>query len=194
MINKINIAKLINFLSKRRILFYSEADFQFELSKEIWMLGKNLEIYLEYPVKYNSQNYFIDIFLINKTYKIAIELKYKTAKLGYKKFNLKNQQAHNCNSYYFAKDIKKLEDLKRNGIIDIGYAIFLTNSSNYWNKSKKDANYTKLTNFSLLKAIKATCDKNSFNLTKKYKLKWSFYSRIPFCNKNCVFKFLLIKI
>jgi len=194
MLDTIHILQLMNSLSKRRPLFHSEADLQFELSKELWMFDKNLEIYLERPIKYNSQDYHIDIFLVKENYKIAIELKYKTSKLHYKDFNLKHQQAHNCNTYHFAKDIKRLENLKQINEINCGYAIFLTNSSNYWENSNNNTNYTKLADFSSLQTIKSTCKENSFSLTKDYKLNWNFYSRIPSCNKNCVFKFLLIKV
>ena len=134
---------IIRELSKRRPVFYSEADFQFELA---WELKANLpedyQIRLEYPVNIADRRSYVDIVVINGDELIPIELKYKTRKSQYEienepRFNLKQQSAQDISRYLFWKDVYRIENLAKTPIDGRnkwgkGFAIFLTNDATFW--------------------------------------------------------------
>ncbi len=83
----------------------------------------------------------IDIWAVNGTEQLAIEVRFKTALLqtmyGDKVVDLKNQAAQDISRYDYLKDLEKLERVvsKRPGIK--GYAILITNDHNYWTQSTR---------------------------------------------------------
>lgn len=131
------IEKCILSLRKKRLIFHSEADFQFALAWEIQYLYPEAKVRLEYcPLE--APNTHIDIMLFYLGNTIPIELKYKTARLALKtsneSFNLKNHGAQDLGKYDCIKDVKRLEMLS-NLLMGFskGYALWLTNESSYWN-------------------------------------------------------------
>jgi len=148
--NEKEINKLMKKLSKKRPLFDSEDDFKFSLA---WLIKekykKKVEIRLEKKMNnnkdassskegdQNNRNQRIDIFIIvkneNNVEKIGIELKYFTAKIGWRDYKneetfiLTEQAANDIKCYDAWKDVERLEDFIKSGNINKGFAIWLTN-------------------------------------------------------------------
>lgn len=152
------IIDVLNNLAKRRPLFWSEADFQFEFAWELHKkLGEEANIYLErrHEIDMDSSDnaneksnqsttnkslnkLYVDIWVEynNKTY--PIELKYTTKRCKiYDPENpveTKEQSARDIGCYRFLWDIKRLEEIKtflRNKEVK-GYAIMLTSDAGYY--------------------------------------------------------------
>lgn len=157
------IIDVLNNLAKRRPLFWSEADFQFEFAWELHKkLGEEANIYLERRHEINSapsdsanekatqsttnkslDKLYVDIWIEydNKTY--PIELKYTTKRCKiYDPENpveTKEQSARDAGCYRFLWDIKRLEEIKTSLLNKEvkGYAIMLTSDAGYYNKSEQ---------------------------------------------------------
>lgn len=157
------IIDVLNNLAKRRPLFWSEADFQFEFAWELHKkLGEEANIYLERRHEINSASndnanekatqsttnkslnkLYVDIWIEydNKTY--PIELKYTTKRCKiYDPENpveTKEQSARDAGCYRFLWDIKRLEEIKASlSPKEVkGYAIMLTSDAGYYNKSER---------------------------------------------------------
>ena len=152
-----NLDEILEKLSKERLVFHSEADFQHALAWQIHKIHPNYNIRLEKPQELKNNQIHLDLIVGVGSQKIAIELKYKTLSLFTdipKKYNptknencfienelfqLKNQLARNHARYDFIKDIHRLEYLVSKKIITKGFAIFLTNDKNYWENSGRDS-------------------------------------------------------
>ena len=135
----INVPCILGKLEKDRQLFHSEADFQHEFAWKIHELYEDIGVRLEYPVTIGGRRRSVDVWLKNKK-KIGIELKYKTYTFEWtdgqgEEFQLRNQDACDQGRYDFLKDIQRLETLKKDSVIDIGYAILLTNDCKYWDST-----------------------------------------------------------
>lgn len=156
------IIDVLNNLAKRRPLFWSEADFQFEFAWELHKkLGEEANIYLERRHEINSSSsdsanekatqstinksldkLYVDIWIEydNKTY--PIELKYTTKRCKiYDSENpveTKEQSARDAGCYRFLWDIKRLEEIKTSlSPKEVkGYAIMLTSDSGYYEERK----------------------------------------------------------
>ena len=155
------INKVLNNLAKRRPLFWSEADFQFEFAWELHKkLGEEAKIYLErrFEIDMDSSDnaneksnqsttnkslnkLYVDIWVEydNKIY--PIELKYTTKRCkiydAENPVETKEQAARDIGCYRFLWDIKRLEEIKtflRNKEVK-GYAIMLTSDEGYYNHS-----------------------------------------------------------
>lgn len=138
-----DIKDILRSLSSTRELFHSEADLQFTFS---WMLNlkyPDAEIRLERPIQTLEGKYYLDLLVHYENEKIGFEFKYKTKKLSFnhndEQYDLTDHAATNLGRYDFLKDIQRLENLKEEGLINKGYAIFLTNDSAYWN-NYRDSN------------------------------------------------------
>lgn len=156
------IIDVLNNLAKRRPLFWSEADFQFEFAWELHKkLGEEANIYLERRHEINSASndnanekatqsttnkslnkLYVDIWIEydNKTY--PIELKYTTKRCKiYDPENpveTKEQSARDAGCYRFLWDIKRLEKIKASLSPKKvkGYAIMLTSDAGYYEERK----------------------------------------------------------
>lgn len=155
------INEVLDKLAKRRPLFWSEADFQFEFAWELHkMLDGKAKIYLErrFEIDNTSNNstneksnksttnrslnkLYVDIWVEydNKTY--PIELKYTTKRCkihdAENPVETKEQSARDAGCYRFLWDIKRLEDIKttlKEKEVK-GYAIMLTSDAGYYNHS-----------------------------------------------------------
>ncbi len=204
-----DIKGIIKKLSSERPIFHSEADFQFALAWKIKEIYSNFEIRLEKRKTINGKEIYFDIFAFNENHKIAIELKYKTQKFDYEHknehFELKEQSAQDQGGYDFLKDISRLEQAVSDSIINLGFAIFLTNDKSYWKEPKRqnvnDIDF-KIYNQRQIykgqelrwkeKASKGTTGGrgNPIFLNDDYKFYWESYSQI----NNHEFKYLLVKI
>ncbi len=132
-----DLLPIIEILRQKRLLFHSEADFQFALAWEIQKELPTADIRLEYPPE-SAPNKYIDILVRNDGCSYPIELKYKTKKLsatvGGEKFLLKNHGAQDIGAYDCIKDIYRVESFadKLDGF-KCGYILWLTNDPYYWN-------------------------------------------------------------
>ena len=137
--NEFDINKTLDFLSIKRPIFHNEADFQFSLAWELQKQEPNFEIRLEYNVPEFNKRY-IDIWIKNHN-PVAIELKYKTSKIKTKNndetFDLSQHGAQPLGRYDFLKDVQRLEEIIIQHSNVVGYVIFITNDSSYWQPSQK---------------------------------------------------------
>ena len=211
-----NILKILKKLSGKRPIFHSEADFQHALAWELHETCNNADIRLEKRFSINCfSDVYVDILFTEKE-NIAIELKYTTKELhttiNNESFSIKNHDAYDIRRYDFLLDIYRLQTLKRKGLINMGYAIFLTNATAYWNKPRKpntnDKDFRIHENRTIQANKKLTWAKGTGSGTSKgrtmplifrnsYTFNWKSYSDVcKFCNnkKYCKFKYLLVEV
>ena len=144
-----NIQTILSRLSVKRLLFHSEADFQHALAWGFHQQFPDAQVRLELPVNTSAGVMHVDLWMTDAGDGVAIELKYKTNKLTVdmagEHYALKSQSAQDLGRYDFLKDLERLEYLADTYPNLTGYAIFLTNDSNYWTNSTRantvDASY-----------------------------------------------------
>ena len=194
--NEKEIRELMEKLSKKRPVFYSEDDFKFSLAWEIKEKYRDdVEIILEKKMNnknassseegdHKNKNQRIDIFIRvkneNDIEKIGIELKYYTAKLEWQDnrngetFILASQDANDLRCYDAWKDVERLENFIDKGFINKGFAIWLTNVNSLTkdcidieNENKNTANYDEF----------RICNKRIINGPKK--MDWKKTKKTP---------------
>lgn len=214
---KNELITVIQSLANSRAVFHSEADFQHELAMALNQ-KTNKEIRLEKPfadipikpgLKTTTK---IELDILVVTEGLGIELKYKTKEVqltvNNEDFNLRNHGAQNLGRYDFFDDIRRVQELKRSGLVNRGIVVFLTNDPTYWNQSTR-RNLSK--QFSMHEgriinekstlgwegnpAVGSVTKKrlapfNPITIEHKIELSWKSYSRIG----DSEFKFLLIEI
>lgn len=137
------LERIMNKLGAVPRIFNSEAQFQFELA---WKIKEEFdcEVRLEELSRVSKgKKDYTDIILEKDDQRIALELKYKTARYEDESKNiyLKAHGATDLGAYDFLWDVHRIqmltgmemsveEEVKRP--CDIGYAIILTNDSHYW--------------------------------------------------------------
>ncbi|SDO87409.1 hypothetical protein SAMN04487897_12528 [Paenibacillus sp. yr247] len=130
-----NIQDVLQSLASKRSIFHNEADFQHALA---WGLRElyDCKIRLERRFDIDHKRVYLDILAEMDERKIAIELKYKMkaieCSIQGETFSLLNQGAHDIGRYDVLKDLQRLEQLYKRGLIDEGYLIFLTNDASYY--------------------------------------------------------------
>ena len=144
-----DIHTVIDKLSGARHAFVSEGDFQFELMKAISSEYPDAIVTAEYCYPYEcddkaSNHTDIIVELHNKIY--PIELKYKIIGFDIAKEDFDKREAHlpssvahnsNCHAFFF--DVYKTQRMvKHCSECDVGFCLFLTNDSFYWNPSKME--------------------------------------------------------
>lgn len=136
-------------LSSERKVFYSEFDFQFAFAWQLKSAMSELELRLEKPFLINGQVYELDIFIHSfESKRVGIELKYfkeeGKAFIDGSFHDLKNSYISGGSRYSFLKDIYRLQKLKNEGLIDIGFAIVLNNVSSCYSDKVVSDNYAKV--------------------------------------------------
>lgn len=141
---KSDLVNIITEFGKQKRIFNSEAQFQFELA---WKIKEEFdcEVRLEELSRISGgKKDYTDIILEKDGTRIALELKYKTARYEDVSRNiyLKAHGATDLGAYDFLWDVHRLqlltgmEKTSTEGEIkrpcDRGYAIILTNDSHYW--------------------------------------------------------------
>jgi hypothetical protein len=203
-----NIDNILNNLSKRRQLFHSEADFQFELAWQFKLDNPKTDARLEKPYTLKKdQKIYMDL-LLKTNKKIGIELKYKTQKFQHlineEKYDLTNHSATNLGRYDFLHDVARLENLKSKRLIDQGFVVFLTNTPAYWNGNSKYSELSQdfyisegISKHGSLKWISGVKESSigkqrmaPINLKGHYSCHWQTFSKI----ESQEFKFLVFKI
>lgn len=187
MLNIHHIHRLMANLSKQRPIFHSEADFQHALAWQIHKAIPNCEIRLEMPYRISQGNWYLDIWL--QTMEIAIELKYRTKRMEGEKdgeyFLLKDHNGYPQGRYDFLKDIQRLERVVADRKAKSGFAVLLTNESNFWKPPRRGCETTIDTNFRLhegqivtgvLKWERKKDREVPIRLKGSYNLNWQDYS------------------
>lgn len=145
------LTNIIQKLGKAKRIFNSEAQFQFELG---WKIKEQFDCKVKFEElsriisdiskkgKPTSKKDYTDLILEKDNLRIAIELKYKTAKYDdiNNNISLKPHGAADLGRYDFMWDIQRIQGLKREitkgqelGICcPKGYAVILTNDKHYW--------------------------------------------------------------
>lgn len=148
----------MNRLAQWRKLFWSEADFQFSLAQVLrdMLNGANAQIFLERPIpittdytKGKRRNRYIDIIIKSGDTIYPIELKYATKKdvveedYG-ERILTTTQGAYDTHRFGYLYDITRLESIRKDlsNSVDLkfgrGFAILLTNDSNYYDKPENE--------------------------------------------------------
>ncbi len=112
--------------------YYSEASAQLKIGLELWKHLKS-EPKLEYY--HQPSNSYLDIYVNVNGVRYGVELKYKTK--SQQGFFYKDQGAQNNGLYFFLADVSRIELFKKDGIIDEGFSIFITNDPSYWGKKRE---------------------------------------------------------
>lgn len=149
----------MNRLAQWRKLFWSEADFQFSLAQVLHDMlkdkGAKAQIFLERPIpittdytKGKRRNRYIDIIIKSGDTIYPIELKYATKKdmvdEDGDKILTTTQGAYDTHRFGYLYDIFRLESIRQDlsNSADLrfgrGFAILLTNDSNYYDKPEND--------------------------------------------------------
>lgn len=201
---------MLTLLSQQRPVFHSEADFQHALAWLIHLQQPEARIRLEYrPLPQEPLN--LDLWVQGDQPALAIELKYPTRRLvvehAGEHFSLKNQAAQDLTRYDFVKDIVRLERimLTRSGVT--GYAILLTNDSNYWTRSMRtntvDAAFRLHEGARLSGPLvwaehagvgTKTTREAALELRGSYPMSWHHYSTVGDRPNDGIFRFLLIRV
>lgn len=149
-LNKSELAKIVNDLGNRKNIYTCEAQFQFDLADEIRAFLKKKTggyiVYVEYPQVIGNRTVHYDIVIesinVDPHEYCVIELKYKTAAMQNASCYgqpciLKTHAAQSLGRYDFYKDIERIENYSSNTgrCLEIGYAILLTNDKCYWTKN-----------------------------------------------------------
>jgi len=131
-----DITAILHTLSQKRPIFHSEADFQHALAWEIHEAIIGSSIRLEYKPQSIKDRIYLDLWVLDGSKKIPIELKYKTRKMkviyNNETFELTDQGAQDLGRYDFLKDIQRVEQVIAAEESEKGYVILLTNDSAYW--------------------------------------------------------------
>jgi len=216
-----DIPAVMQELSKKRSIFHSESDFKFALAWEIQSQYSKAKIRPEYPYP-GKQKAFCDIFVELDNRRYIIELKYMKAtievRVNDEEFKIKYpDENQNCRDGFY-RDIQWIEKAVREGNIEYGYAILLTNYQPYWDKDAKSngykgpkINWDKYPGFNVCEDAIITGD-NEWHASAKdlrkrgpvvfnreYTVKWQDYSKIKTqdCinpSINCSFRYALISV
>ncbi len=132
----IDISGLMNTLATQRKAYHSEADFQHTFAWEVHRQFPESSIRLESSLNVNSKPLHLDLLFRLSNRAMAVELKYKTRKLGIaldgEASSLASHSAQDIGRYDFIKDIIHFESIASNLANCEGYAVLLTNDSAYW--------------------------------------------------------------
>lgn len=144
-----DLQDILTQFGKKHRIFHSEAQLQFELA---WEIRKKVNcrvllevLTMEEPISNKIKRYYTDIVLEDNDYRVAIELKYKTAEFKGENdvVELLNHGAVDLGRYDFLWDVYRLELLQnpnKNSQVNVrkkcekGFAILLTNEEKYWTK------------------------------------------------------------
>lgn len=188
-------------LAQTSRIFCSEADFQFALAWELQKQMPQAKIFLEHPVRINSKDYHIDIWIEEDGHIYPIELKYKTKGAIVAGMTLKSHSAVDFGCYDYLYDIYRLEQLKSSvSNFHKGWAIMLTNEPAYYKNTMRTSAYDDFKIFQ--NAVKCgqltwgltskgtifNCgNRNGFSLAGSYTMNWAHYG-------NSDFQFLISEI
>lgn len=173
---------------------YAEATIQHTLGIELY---KRLNIESVLEKKIPGRNEYLDILIEHKDICYGIELKYKTKRVKDVRFEYTSHGAQNNGRYDFVWDIYRLEQYCAQGIINRGFAVFMTNDKSYWSICRSgsgvapfDLSDNQILHGSL---IPGWADRTKpIHLKGAYPLKW--YPALKDANDVVQFRYLLIEV
>ncbi len=213
-LTKTQMQSILSNLASKGNTYTCEAQFQFDLADELrkYFTSKNVGhyIYLEYSRSTNGRTEYYDIVVedasVNPHEYCVIELKYKTkaaTAICYgQKVTLKTHGAQGLGRFDYLNDVARIEQFVQNYKNSNGFAIILTNDSQYWAQSGKGKSYVE---FSLEDGTAQIAGHkkwaqgisqnstgvhrfNGLDLSKSYQINWSQWGQSP------DFKYLLLEI
>jgi len=136
------IIDALGVLSRTRPLYHSEADFQHALAWQLRSSYQDCDVRLEVPMPSDSlRREHLDLLVIHRGKRVAIELKYKTRRLRLHQrdevFDLQSHGAQDLGRYDFLLDVQRVERFIHNRRADHGFAILLTNDASYWSATSR---------------------------------------------------------
>ncbi|MFT3944667.1 MAG: hypothetical protein QM705_12725 [Ancrocorticia sp.] len=205
------VTRALELLARRRPLFHSEADFQFEFAWELRSTLPDCEIRLERPVLIpDGRTLYVDIMLGLAGLWFAVELKYIKAGLV-TEFNgedyvLKTQGAQDLSRYGILKDMFRIESLVAAGIAVGGCSLTLSNDPSLWKEPATPYMGAQVSNDDAFRVhegrvISGALDwcqpaqpgtshpPSGFHLTGTYTSRWRDYSSLP-QHRNADFRYL----
>ncbi|WP_336992624.1 hypothetical protein [Leucobacter sp. VD1] len=198
-------------LAKRRPIFHSEADFQYELATQLTRLDSSVEIRLEWPVRVPGTRVInLDMLLRLNGLQYAVELKYITAKLdvtiGDEAFLLKSQAAQDLRRYDILKDILRVESLVETGVVGAGMSVTITNDRTLWRETLREGtvdeafrlHHGRIVTGDLAWADHAAAGtirgrEAALSLASSYLLDWEDYSQLD-AARNGEFRMLIVEV
>ncbi len=165
------LSKILDEFGQKQVVFQSEAQFQFELAwrlQEVFDCKVKLEdltVLIKKTYKHKNgkdktqlQKVYTDIVLEKNDYRVAIELKYKTAELKYGDVIVFNHGATDLGRYDYLWDVNRVELLVHKDVkiaieqsiakeldcdveytiskqYNAGFAVLLTNDNDYWTQN-----------------------------------------------------------
>lgn len=204
----IDIAGLMERLSRDRPIFHSEADFQHAFAWRIHTEHPNARIRLETRPERRIR---LDVLIDLGDERIAIELKYLVRgtrlEVHGELFDLPNQAAQDLSRYDFIKDVERLEGFVADGIVDSGWTIGLSNDPSYWQPGVKadpvDALFrlhegrdlSGTLSWGMLAGKGTTKNRNTpLSLSGRYTCRWRSFSRIDSESRPMEFRYLALEI
>ncbi|MFD2422151.1 hypothetical protein [Amycolatopsis pigmentata] len=195
LVGDVLLAEVVAALAAERPVFHSEADFQHHLAWTVRGFDPSLRVRLEVrPVP--ELGLQLDLLLIQPSSgeRVAVELKYATRALsvdvGGEAFYLRSHDAQDIRRHDFIKDLVRLETLVDRGVVDRGWALFLTNDHGFWQTSARvtvDAAF-RLHDGQVLRSSLAWGDEagegtrrgrdKPLELTGAYPLRWTEFSAV----------------
>ncbi len=134
----LDIPGLMGRLSHARPIFHSEADFQHALAWQIHVEYPNAVVRLETRPE---RGMHLDLLVALGDTRVAVELKYLVARflgsVAGEQFDLPSQGAHDISRHDVVKDVARVERFLAAGIANSGWAVVLSNDSNYWRAGTK---------------------------------------------------------
>ena len=148
-LNKKELAKIIKGFGNQGKIFQSEAQFQFELAWELQKQGWEKAILEDMTMKVVRNNkvvkkFYTDIVIEKDGYRVAIELKYKTAEYNGNGIELFDHGAVDLGRYDYLWDVHRIELFSGMSTVnDVvvphkcnkGFAVLLTNENKYWEQN-----------------------------------------------------------
>lgn len=193
-------------------VYHSESHFQLALGAELGRMYGEERVRMEWE-PFDGKR--VDIGIRREDVTVPIELKYKTEAATIEDqdfdetFSLTHQGARDQAHYRFLQDVQRIEEI----VADqgrYGYAILLTNDSNYWDHSGHEALYDEMRvheGAELSGSLHWAGDTDSdwvekekwedpITLSRQYTAEWSDYknrNNISISN-NSEFRFLIFRI
>lgn len=131
----VDVTDVLAELATKRSIFYSERDLQFAFAWTIQTMDPTLRVRLEMVP---APGIHLDLFCsrMDLTSRTGIEFKYLTRMwsgvVDGESFSVTHQSSYDSRSYDAVSDIARLERLIRDGFIENGALIVLTNDQGHW--------------------------------------------------------------
>ena len=196
-------------LAQVRPVFHAEADFQHALAWQIREDHPQAQVRLETRPLANETMYLDMLIRVDST-RLAIECKYLVNELSVvvdgEEFRLRNQAAHDVRRYDTMKDIARIEHFIREGVVDSGVVLVLTNAPTFWRPGTRATTFDE--QFRLTEGRTVTGElgwapktgagtmKNreaAIVLAGEYQFRWSDYSN-PVQGGGGTFRYLAVSV